>query len=135
MPSRFDRVGVGASRGVNRVFGERLRFRPQREAGRGGEAGGDDPARALNAPTFTGALTRAPLTLQRSGEGGQGSSNVKIAPGQWMLWIDAVEAARLGAKAGDIIERDDPPPGEPARLRLSAPLPTDGGIVHPLDPV
>ncbi|GEP11815.1 hypothetical protein [Methylobacterium gnaphalii] len=134
MPSPFDRALAVAERVVVRTFGEAMTLLPERKSGRTGGSAGADTTRPGIA--FRGALSREPLTVQRSGDGGQNAGNLQVASGKWLLWLDAPLAARLERRAGDHVRRECPPQGEPAEFRISsAALPTDGGVIHYVEPV
>lgn len=131
MPSPFAEAAAAHSAAVDEVYGEPLRFLPQGKPGRGGGVAGADPSRKV--VPFTGAVTRRPIVVQRQGVGAQGATNLQLSDARWQVSFDAGLA--LDARAGDLVERLDPPAGQPATLRLAEALSIRGRTIHPADPV
>ena len=133
MRSPFAEAAAAASAAVDDVYGERLRLVPQGKAGRGGGTAGADKTR--QPVDFTGAVTRRSVLIQRQGIGAQGATNIQLSDAKWTVSLDAVLAAALGALPGDLVERLDPTPGEPSIVRISAPAPIRGRMIHPADEI
>ena len=131
MPSPFAIAAADHSSAVDDVYGEPLRLLPQGKPGRGGGAAGADPTRKI--VEFVGAVTRRAAVIQRQGVGAQGATNAQLNDARWQVSWSA--ALGLDAKAGDIVERLDPPDGQAATLRLAEALPIRGRAIHPADAV
>lgn len=129
--SRMAQAAAKHAGAVNDAAGEPLKLLPKRKSGRGGGVGGDDPSR--QAVEFLGTVTRRPVMLQRTGNGAQGGTNAQLTDAVWQVGFPAVLG--LDVQAGDHVERLDPPPGEPASLRLYAPMSIRGRTIHPADQV
>lgn len=126
MGSPFREAAAAHAAAVAEVRGERLRLLPQVAAG-DFTSGGPDTSRSIR--DFIGTVVRRSRVIERRGEGSDTGMNLRVAAGSWRVGFDA--ALGLDTRAGDLVERLDSP-GEPL-LRLAAPEPISGRVIHPAD--